>query len=73
MWASSWVKWTHADQPVQLARLLVAVDRAPLGQPHRQIAIAAQRVGVDLDVAGQFIGFRPELPFSSSVKYMFSR
>ena len=37
-------------QARQLARLLVAVDRAELGQPQRQVAIAARLRGVDLDV-----------------------
>ena len=34
----------------QLARLLVAVDRAELGQADRQVAVAARLGGVDLDV-----------------------
>ena len=36
--------------PFKLARLLVAIDRAELGQPHRQIAIAARLRFVDHDV-----------------------
>ena len=39
-----------AGQPRELARLLVAVDRAELGQPQRQIAVAPRLRGVDLDV-----------------------
>ena len=39
-----------AGQARQLARLLVAVDRAELGQPHRQVAVAPRLGGVDLDV-----------------------
>jgi len=40
----------HAGQAVQLARLLVAVDRAELGQAHRQVAVRMQVVLVDVDV-----------------------
>ena len=34
----------HAHQPVHHARPLVAIHRAQLAQPHRQIAIAVQLV-----------------------------
>ena len=40
----------HADQAVQHAGALVAVDRAQLAQPHRQVAVAALLVLVDQDV-----------------------
>ena len=37
-------------QPRQLARLLVAIDRAKLRQPHRQLAVAPRLGRVNLDV-----------------------
>ncbi len=40
----------HAEQPVQHAGALIAVDRAQFAQPHRQIAITVLLVGVDQDV-----------------------
>ena len=40
----------HAAQAAQLARLLVAPHRAELGDAHRQLAVAALLVLVDLDV-----------------------
>ncbi len=41
----------HAQQPVQRARRLVAVHDAEFGEPQRQLAIRAQAVLEDLDVA----------------------
>ena len=40
----------HAEQAVQHARALVAVDRAQLAQAHRQVAVAVLLVRVDQDV-----------------------
>ena len=40
----------HAHQAVQHAGALVAIDGAPLGQTHRQVAVAAQVTLVDQDV-----------------------
>ena len=61
MCASSWVNPPHAQQPVHHARALVAVNRAELAQPDRQIAVAAQLVLVDQDVERAV--HRPELVF----------
>ena len=43
-------KAAHPQQAVHHARALVAIDRAQLAQPHRQIAIRLQRVLIDQDV-----------------------
>ena len=40
----------HAGEAVQRARQLVAVHRAVLGEPHRQVAVAARALLVDQDV-----------------------
>ena len=40
----------HAQHPVQFARLLVAIDRAELGQPHGKVPIAAMLCLVNLHV-----------------------
>ena len=50
MCESSWVPAADAQQPVQRAQALVAVDRAQLRQPHRQVAIRAHLRLVDQDV-----------------------
>ena len=42
----------HAQQAVQHARALVAIDGAEFGQAHRKLAIAAQARFVNQDVAG---------------------
>ena len=50
MCASSCVKPRTRSSPCMHAGTLVAIDRAQLAQPHRQVAIAAQPVRVDQDV-----------------------
>ena len=49
-WASSWVKPRTRVMPFSSPDLLEAVDGAELGQPHRQVAVAARLRLVDLDV-----------------------
>ncbi len=54
-------KAAHARQAGQLAALLVAVDRAELGQPQGQVAVAARLAAVDLDVVGAVHRLEQEL------------
>ena len=49
----------HAQQPVHRPAALVAIHRAQLAQPHRQLAIAAQLVAIDQDVARAVHGLEP--------------
>ena len=51
-------KAAHAQQPVQHARALPAIDGAELGQPDGQLAVAAQRRLVNQDVAGAVHGLQ---------------
>ncbi len=44
-------KSAHAQQPMHHAAALIAIHRAQLAQPHRQLAIAAQLVAINQDVA----------------------
>jgi hypothetical protein len=62
----------HAHEAVERARRLVAVAGAELAVAKRQVAVAAQPLVEDLDVAGQFMGFTANSRFSLSVKNMFS-
>ena len=49
----------HAQQAVHGAAALVAIHRAELAQPHRQLAIAAQLVAINQDVARTVHGLQP--------------
>ncbi len=50
----------HANHAAQLAALLVAIDRAELGESQRQVAIAARDGLVDVDVVRAVHGSQQE-------------
>ena len=62
----------HAEEAVQHAGELVAVDQAELGHAQRQVAVAVPARLVDEQPPGQFIGLTAYGCPSISVKYMFS-